>query len=176
MNKVTVIVIVVLAVFVLGFGTIIFLTREDGNVEKELEKTYVEKIEADSDKVKKSEMADFTNIDIDKYLELYNGDNTSVVLIGRSGCEYCVIVEPILRNIMYKNKIDINYLSLDGFDDDARDKLLNSDKYFKDSGGVNTPMLLIVKDGKIVDYVDGLISRSEYMTFLKNNSIIKGEK
>ena len=173
MNKVTVIVIIIIAVFVLGFGAIIFLTREDGTVEKKQVKSYVEKIEDDSDSVKKSEMADFTNIDIDKYLELYNGDKASVVLIGRSGCEYCVIVEPIIRNIMYKNKIDINYLSLDNFDDDARDKLLNSDKYFKDSGGVNTPMLLIVKNKKIVDYEDGLISRSEYMDFLEKNNIIK---
>ncbi len=173
MNKVTVVVIIVISIFVLGFGAIIFLTKEDGAVEKKVKKTYVEKIEDDSNKVKKSEMADFTNIDIDKYLELYNGDKTSVVLIGRSGCEYCVIVEPILRNIMYKNKIDINYLSLDNFDDDAREKLLNSDKYFKDSGGVNTPMLLIVKDKKIVDYEDGLISRREYMDFLEKNNIIK---
>jgi hypothetical protein len=73
---------------------------------------------------------------------------------------------------MYINDIKINYLSLDGFDDSAREKLLNSNDYFKDKGGVETPLLLVVKNSTIVDYLEGVSSRKEYNSFLKDNSII----
>ena len=64
------------------------------------------------------------------------------------------------------------YLSLDTFDDDARSKLLNSDKYFKDNGGVNTPMVLIVKNNKMVAYIDELVNSSEYIKLFKDNGLI----
>ena len=86
-----------------------------------------------------------------------------------------IISQPFSQSFLKFSKNSNTLFHLDNFDDDAREKLLNSDKYFKDSGGVNTPMLLIVKDKKIVDYEDGLISRSEYMDFLEKNNIIKNK-
>ena len=172
MNKVTVIIVSVLVLFVVFIGGMVLLFRDNGIVEKEAKDSYVEAIEKDADSVKKKEMADFTNIDIDKYLELYSNDEADAVLIGRSGCQYCQLVEPILRNMMYKSKFTINYLSLDSFDDSAREKLLNSDKYFKEKKGVETPMLLVVKDSSIVAYLEGVYSRKDYNNFFVKNGIL----
>ena len=126
-----------------------------------------------ADNIKKSEMKEYKIINIDKYLELYKNDKASVVVIGRSGCEFCQIADPILKNISYKYDFTIDYLSLDEFDSDASSKLLNSDEYFKEKGGVETPLLLIVKKSSIVDYYEGLNDYDGYVEILKNNKIIK---
>lgn len=115
---------------------------------------------------------DFKNIDVDKYLELYKQNKVSIVLIGRSGCEYCAIAEPILQGIAYDNKLDIYYLSTDGFSEEDKANLLNSDKYFQKKDGMPTPLLLLVKNSKIIDKVEGLISKDEYIEFFDNNKII----
>ena len=172
MNKVTVIIVSVLVFVVVFVGGIVLLFKDNGIVENEAKDSYIADIEKDVDSIKKKEMANFTKIDIDEYIELYKNDKSSVVLIGRSGCEYCQLVEPILRNMMYKDKFKINYLSLDGFDDAAREKLLKSDEYFEKKEGVETPMLLIVKDSSIVDFLEGVFSRKEYKKFFTNNDVI----
>ncbi len=169
-NKKEIIIMSVIAVIVVvGAIVAVVLNPEDVNTK---EKKYKNSVEEESDKIKKSEMVDFDKIDIDKYLELYKGKDASVVMIGRSGCEYCQIAEPIVRHVAYKYKLKIYYLSLDSFDDEARKKLLNSDKLFKDAGGVNTPMVMIVKKKKIVAYLDTMSSGEEYIKFFKDNGII----
>lgn len=115
---------------------------------------------------------DFKNIDVDKYLELYKGDKVSIVLIGRSGCEFCTIAEPILQGIAYDKNLDIYYLSTDGFSDEDKTNLLNSDKYFQKKNGMPTPLLLLIKKSKIVDKVEGLTSKDEYIEFFDKNKII----
>ena len=74
MNKVTVIIVGVLVFFVVFVGGMVLLFKDNGIVEKEAKDSYVEAIEKDADSVKKKEMANFTNIDIDKYFELYKND------------------------------------------------------------------------------------------------------
>lgn len=104
-------------------------------------------------------------ITIDEYLDIYNGSSQKLVLISRPTCQYCQIATPILENIIYNYGVEINYLNTDEFDDDANSKFVSSDEYF--SEGYGTPMLLLVGNGKLVDQVDGLTTRDEYLSFLK---------
>jgi predicted bacteriocin transport accessory protein len=169
-NKKEIIIMSAIAVIVVIGAVLAIVLNPDAISTKE--KKYKNSIEEEADKIKKSEMIDFDKIDIDKYLDLYKGKDTSIVMIGRSGCEYCQIAEPIMRHVGYKYKLKVYYLSLDSFDDDAREKLLKSDKYFQESGGVSTPMVMIVKKKKIVAYLDTLSSGTEYVKFFKDNGII----
>lgn len=170
-NKKEIIVMGVIAVIVTIVAIVAIVIKGDFITENQ-KKHYQNSIEEESDNIKKSEMKDFTIIDIDKYLELYKGKDSSIIMIGRTGCEYCQIEEPILKHVAYQYKLKVYYLSLDSFDDKAKSKLLNSDKYFKDNGGVNTPMVLIVKDNKMVAYIDELVNGEEYVTLFKDNGLI----
>ena len=170
-NKKEIIVMGVIAVIVTVAAIVAIVIKGDFITENK-KKHYQNSIEEEADNIKKSEMKDFTIIDINKYLELYKGKDSSIIMIGRTGCEYCQIEEPILRYVAYKYNLKIYYLSLDTFDDDSRSKLLNSDKYFKDNGGVNTPMVLIVKNNKMVAYIDELVNSSEYIKLFKDNGLI----
>lgn len=125
----------------------------------------------ESEAVKDSEKKDFTQINIDKYLEYYAGSENTLILIARPTCHYCQIAEPIIQNIAYKYDIDINYLNTDNFSDDDQEKLIKSDKSFEE--GFGTPLLLVVSNNKIVDKVDGLTDAAHYEEFFKKYGYIK---
>ena len=42
---------------------------------------------------------------------------------------------------------------------------MESNDYFKE--GFGTPLMLVVQDGKIVDKIDGLVTKDNYMSFFK---------
>lgn len=120
-----------------------------------------------SDEVKK----EFSQINTNTYLEYYNNEEEKLVLIARPSCTYCQIAEPIIQNIAYEYNLDINYLNTDGFSDDDKENLINSDEYFNDEFG--TPLLLVVGNGQIVDKVSGLTDRAHYIEFFKTYNFIK---
>ena len=125
----------------------------------------------ESSAVKDKEKKDFTQINVDKYLEYYAGSENKIVLLARPTCHYCQIAEPIIQNIAYKYDIDINYLNTDNFSDDDQKKFINSDDTFKN--GYGTPYLMIVANNKIVDSVDGVTDTNHYEEFFKKNGYIK---
>ena len=133
--------------------------------------TIVANAQKESDAVKDDEKKEFTQIDVDKYLEYYKGEENTLILIARPTCHYCQIAEPIIQNIAYKYDININYLNTDEFKDDDQEKLVNSDDTF--ANGFGTPLLLVVSNNKIVDSVDGLTDNAHYTEFFKKCGYIK---
>lgn len=122
--------------------------------------------------VKDSERTSPHEISIGEYLELYKESGKKLVLISRPTCQYCQIATPIIENIIYEYKVDINYLNTDELGDDGNSELVSSDDYF--SEGYGTPLLLVVGDGAIVDKVEGLTSKSQYINFFKEYGFMEG--
>ncbi len=133
--------------------------------------TIISNAEKESENVKDNEKKEFIDISIDDYLNKYNSEENSLVLIGRPTCHYCQIAEPILHNVAYKYNIDINYLNTDNFQDGDSQKLVESDSFF--TNGFGTPLLLVVGNGSIKDKQDGLTDTNHYIEFLKENEFIK---
>ena len=125
----------------------------------------------ESEAVVDSEKGEFTQIDINQYLEMYNGSEKKIVLIARPTCGYCQIAEPIIQNLIYKYNLEINYLNTDNFGDDDDATLVQSDELF--SSGYGTPMLLVVGNGSIISNVDGLTDTAHYEQFFKENGFIE---
>lgn len=117
-----------------------------------------------------TDKGDLTDIDIDEYLDLKEGDEASIIYIARPTCHYCQEMEPIVRNIVYEYGVEVNYLNTDELDDDGQAKLVKSDDYF--SEGYGTPLLLVVKDDEIVDIQEGLTDKDTTVNFLKDNGFI----
>ena len=124
----------------------------------------------ESSNIKENEMKEFTSIDVNTYLNIYNGEQKTLVLVARPTCHYCQIAEPILHNIAYKYNININYLNTDNFQGEDSQKFIGSNEIF--SNGFGTPMLLVVSDGKINNMVDGVTDTKHYVEFLKENKFI----
>lgn len=104
-------------------------------------------------------------ITIDEYLNMYNGKGQQLVLLSRPTCQYCKIATPIIENIIYKYNVTIHYINTDELDSDENSKLVTSDEYF--SQGYGTPTLLVVGNGQILDQIDGLTTKDEYISFFQ---------
>ena len=72
-----------------------------------------ENAQKESSAVADAEKGDFVQIDINQYMEMYNGTEKQLVLIARPTCTYCQIAEPIIQNIIYKYNVTVNYLNTD---------------------------------------------------------------
>lgn len=125
----------------------------------------------ESSNVKEEEQKDLPEINMDTYLEYYNGEEKKIVLLARPTCSYCQIAEPIIKKVAKDYDLAIDYLNTDNFKDDDTQKLINSDEFFKE--GYGTPILLVVGEGKIIDKVDGLTDSAHYVDFFKRNEFIK---
>ena len=124
----------------------------------------------ESANVPDDEQKDFNDIDIDEYLDLYDGSEDSIVLFSRPTCGYCQIAEPILHHIAYQYKLTINHVNTDEMSSSDEKKLVESDDYFSD--GFGTPLLVVVSNGEIVDMVSGLVDTDSYVSFFTDNGFI----
>ena len=125
-----------------------------------------------SSDIPEDEQGDLNEIDIDEYLDLKEGSKASIIYVARPTCHYCQQMEPIVRNIVYEYGVTVNYLNTDELDDDGQAKFVKSDDYFDEKGGYGTPMLIIVKDDKFVDVLEGLSDKDTVVKFFKDNGLI----
>ena len=171
-NKILVILGIVLAVILIIICSMVGTDSNNTKKDKVMEdgQTIVTNAQKESEAVKDEEKKEFTQINVDKYLEYYAGEENKIILVARPTCHYCQIAEPILQNISFKYNIEINYLNTDEFSDDDQTKFINSDDTFKD--GFGTPFLLIVSNNKIVSSVNGLTDEDHYISFFKTNGFI----
>ena len=146
------------------------INSDKGKDSTEDMKQIIYNAQEESQNVKEEEQKEFTEINIDEYLNKYNNEEKSLVLIGRPTCHYCQIAEPILHSIAYKYDININYLNTDNFQNDDGRKLVESDQFFSD--GFGTPLLLVVSNKSINDKISGLTDTKHYIEFLKENGYI----
>lgn len=131
----------------------------------------LENAQAESAAVVDDEKSEFNQIDINQYLEMYNGSEKQLILIARPTCGYCQIAEPIIQNLMYEHNIEINYLNTDNFSEEDDATLVKSDELF--SSGYGTPTLIVVGNGGIISNVDGLTDTAHYEKFFKENGFIE---
>lgn len=131
----------------------------------------VSRAKSESDAVKDSEKKELITINVDQYLGYYNGNENKLIFIGRPTCSYCEIAQPIVQNIAYTYDITIYYLNVDEFEGEDESKFFASNESFED--GFGTPMLLIVSNGEIVNKVDGLTDKENYIAFFKQYGFIQ---
>ena len=125
----------------------------------------------EAEEVKENEKKDFIEIDVNEYLNIYEGTEKTLVLLARPTCKYCQIAMPILQNIAYNYNLNIYYLNTDNFQEDDAERFVKSNDAFNE--GFGTPTLLLVSDSKINDMVDSLVDTRRYMEFLKRNKYIQ---
>ena len=133
--------------------------------------TIINNAQEESALVKENEVKEPIQIDVDKYLEYKAGSEAKLILLARPTCGYCNIAEPIINNIAYEYAVEVNYLNTDEFTEESQVEFVQSDEAFSD--GFGTPYLFVVKDGEIIDAVDGLTDHAHYIDFLQRNGFIE---
>lgn len=118
----------------------------------------------------------FTSVTADTLGEAVSSDTAKIVYIGRSTCGYCVQFLPILQQAQTDYGYETLYLDITTVTTtEQQDKILafdNEEEFLKQNFG-GTPMVLLMKNGKIVDTWIGYAEYSEYSAWLEKNGFAK---
>ena len=109
---------------------------------------------------------------VSDYLDVLQSEDKNIVFIGRPTCSYCVKLKPHLEEIADENNLKIYYVNIDEMSEEDTDKFFSSTDAF-DKENLSTPMVLITKDGKVIDSNTGYMEKSKYEDFFKKNELIK---
>lgn len=131
----------------------------------------IAKAKSESNAITESQMKEFEYINTTTYLDYYNGSETRLVLVARPTCPYCEIAEPIIRKIAKDYDLNISYLNTDEFTDDDKLKFIKHNDIFNE--GFGTPMLLVVSNGQLHNYNEGLSDTEHFLEFFKENNFIQ---
>lgn len=112
----------------------------------------------------------FTKISVDEYVSILNSKNKSFIYICNSIENKCEKFTSSLEKIASNRKLKVNYLNLNNITSSTDwDKLSSSNKVFNNNWFI--PAVLIVKNGKIIDYRMEELSESDLINFLKKNDL-----
>lgn len=109
-------------------------------------------------------------ITVEEYLDLRAASEASIIYIGRPTCPFCNIARPIIEHVAFLHNLTIHYIDTDELTSSERIDLQASDESFRN--GIGTPLLLVVRNGRIVDQFPGLTSIEGYTDFFKGNNLI----
>lgn len=126
-----------------------------------------------TDEFSKEEQEELNQITADEYLKIKEGKDTSVIYVARPTCSHCITQTPRMKYIKYKYKVEINYLNTDNFSEDGTDydKVIASDTYFREND-IATPLILIVKNGEIIDMIEGESPIDDVVTLFSENGLV----
>ena len=120
-----------------------------------------------------------TVLDYDKFQELRKSEELSAIIVGTSVCEYCKAARPSLSNIAKAYNVPIYYLNLNYLSEKNRKSVFDElkemhydEEGFVQDSAIVTPALLIVKNNRVKAHMEGLQSVTDYVKFLKEQSII----
>lgn len=111
-------------------------------------------------------------LEFDEYLNLYDSGSRMVVALSSAsekGAETKTI-KSVLREISLEKDVEINYFEL-LFDTEAEYNIFADT--FDIIGSTDIPIVAIIQNQKIVDYVSGTTSKTEILDMLKKNNIVK---
>lgn len=115
--------------------------------------------------------ANLNKIDYAKYDEVINSEEEQIVVIAQTGCTYCESAKPVLNSMAEKYDLDINWLNITDLSEEEQTNIMNSLDIFSEDFG--TPLVMIVKNKKVVDSTTGFESQEQYENFFKKNGFIK---
>lgn len=118
----------------------------------------------------------FNEITTDDLSKVASSSEPQVIYIGRSTCGYCVAFLPTLQKAQSEYGYTTQYLDITKITTEEQQNALlaydNDSKILSDNFG-STPMVLIVKDGKLVNGTVGYEEYDTFADFLEENGISK---
>lgn len=115
----------------------------------------------------------FTSIDADGMVSAFNSSDMQVIYLGRATCGYCVQFLPTLQQAQSEFGYTTLYLDITTVSEDDLTKIIALDEEFFNEYYGSTPLILLVKDGKIVDSQVGYSDYDTFASLLTKNGFSK---
>ena len=117
----------------------------------------------------------FDAVDENETVSLFSKSDIQVIYIGRSTCGYCVQFLPTLQQAQKDYGYTTKYLDITTITEDGQNAILakDNDEQFLATNFGATPMVILVKDGKLVDGWVGYAEYDSFANFLEENGFTK---
>lgn len=150
----------------------LFKVLQENGIIKE-EETYVSSTDASNGSSEDSAYTSLSFIDYDKYKEIYDSKEKSIVVVGQTGCGACTAFKPVINEIAKEYHVTIYFVNLTDWTESETYDLLNSLSYFKDRETFGTPLTLIIENGDNIAEQEGHNTKETTVSFLKKHDLIK---
>ena len=169
-------VIIVMGIIIL-IGAIFFVSENTGNRSGDKDPNKATSTEQVSDnplleegeELKEEEQSELTSYKYDDLKNDLNKKEKKIVFLGSEYCGWCIYQKPILKALVYKYNIEINYLNVAEMTSEQGEKL---ESLHENLEGFGTPTFLIVENGKVSTVYEGARGTSGMTEILKNHSFI----
>lgn len=104
------------------------------------------------------------------FYSAFNGSEEKLVMIGRDNCSWCQLFKPSLDSMHDKFGLEFLYVNTNELTSSVFSKLLKDIGVNEDEFG--TPLTIVVKEGQIVDTLNGYVDEVELLKFLKEHKFV----
>lgn len=107
------------------------------------------------------------------YQELVESGEAFIVIIERTGCSYCQLYMPIVKEVAEEKKIAITYIDTENLSEEDFEELSSTNAYLKKNQW-GTPTTLFMIGEKVVDSISGYVQKEEFESFI-DGKVVLGE-
>jgi len=169
-------VIIVMGIIIL-IGAIFFISENTGNRSGDKDPNNSTSTEEVSDnplleegeELKEEEQAELTSYTYDDLKNSLKNKEKKLVFLGSEYCGWCIYQKPILKALVYKYNIEINYLNVGEMTSEQGEEL---ESLHENLEGFGTPTFLVLEDGKVSTIYEGARGTSGMTEILKNHGFI----
>ena len=110
---------------------------------------------------------------LNEFYSAFNGSEEKLVMIGRDNCSWCQLFKPNLDLMHDKFELDYLYVNTNKLTSSVFKKLLKD--VGVDEKEFGTPYTVVVKEGKVVDSLNGYVDESDLLKFLKSHKFVSSD-
>lgn len=110
---------------------------------------------------------------LNEFYSALNGSENKLVMIGRDNCSWCQMFKPDLDFLSENYDFDYIYVNTNELTSNTLNKLLKDINV--NSNEFGTPLTIVVKNGEVVDSLNGFTDEVDLFDFLKKYNFISSD-
>lgn len=166
LNTIKNLLIIIIVLLIVNLFVVILVNGDSKDTETEEVETTEETESQEYD------VSMFEAIDLDGLKDAFNSEEIQVVYFGRPTCGYCVQFLPVLQQAQSEFGYKTKYVDISTVSEDDAEEIKDLDEFLDENYGT-TPIVILVKDGKLVDGHIGYAEYDTFVDFLNDNGIEK---
>lgn len=112
---------------------------------------------------------EFTDMTVDEYVTFYNSNNEGIIYITEETAVMKNEFEEVIGKNFEAKNIEVYKLDLTNVSEDEKQKFIAANEFTSEQFVI--PMLIYVKEGTIVDVIEGYVPDYKMLEFVTNNNI-----
>ena len=113
---------------------------------------------------------EFNDMSVDEYVTFYNSNNEGIIYVTKEDAVKKSEFERVIGSNFESKEIKVYKLDLTKVSDDDKQKFIDANEFTGDEFTI--PMLLYVKDGVVLDSIEGYAPDYVVADFIINNAVI----